>query len=92
MRPADWVVVAAASGEPDDLDERVAGEEPDELRTDIAGGADDPDADPELGSRPAVRRDRRNGLEARAHGRARPFAEGCLWPRPGIGWTAVMGA
>jgi hypothetical protein len=92
VRPADRVVVAAARCEPDDLDERVASEEPDQLRADVAGRADDPDADLRAGTRPAVRRDRRSGLEARAHGRAKPFAEGCLWPRPGIGWTAVMSA
>ena len=46
---ADRVVVAAARREPDDLDVRVASEEADQLGADVAGRADDPDADPELG-------------------------------------------
>ena len=48
---ADRLVVAVATGEPDDLDVRVARQEADELRADVAGRADDPDADP---SRAAV--------------------------------------
>ena len=38
-------------GEPDDLDVRVAGEQPDQLGADVAGRADDPDPDP---ARPTV--------------------------------------
>ena len=82
----------AAGGQRDDVDERVPVEEPDQLGADVPGRADDPDADAELGARPAVRLDRRTRLETRAHGRAEPFAEGCLWPGPGIGWTACMDA
>ena len=89
---ADRLVAAAARGQRDDVDERVAVEEPDQLGADVAGRADDPDADPQVRSGPAVRRDRRLRLQARAHGRARPFAEGRLLSRAGIGWTADMGA
>ena len=65
MDPGDRVVVAAAPGEPDQLDVRVAGEQPDQLGADVAGRADDPDADP---PRPAGRVDARaaSGQDARA--------------------------
>ena len=59
---ADRIVVALATDEADELDVRVAREQADELAADIAGRADDPDADP---PRPAGRVDAR----ARSAGR-----------------------
>ena len=49
---ADRIVVAVAAGEPDDVDVRMARQQPDQLGADVAGRADDADADP---ARPAVR-------------------------------------
>ena len=46
MDPGDRVVVAAAPGEPDQLDVRMAGQQPDQLGADVAGRPDDPDPDP----------------------------------------------
>jgi hypothetical protein len=98
MGQLDRLVVPIASLETGDLDIRVAREDPDQLRTDVAGCADDPDADApwavtvhaaSLGTgrtSPAVRRDRRG----------RPCAHGRTWPLTGggidvhLGWTAVM--
>ena len=92
MDGANRLVAPATRGQRDDVDERVSIEDPDQLGADVAGRADDPDANAKVGARPAVRRDRRTRLEARAHGRARPFAEGCLERVPGIGWTTCMDA
>ncbi len=81
MDPADRVVVAAAAGEPDELDVRVAREQPDQLGADVPGRPDDADPDapgtagrihapPGAGEADrATRRDPRERLEARAHGR-----------------------
>ena len=94
MDRPDGFVVAAAADETDDLDGGVAVEEPDELRTDVAGGADDgdPDATPGCGfghgSRPAIRLGRR--LEAPAHRRVRPLSGGRHLRKSG--WIAVMDA
>jgi hypothetical protein len=70
----------------------VAVEEPDEFRPDVAGRTDDPDADPLTRFRTAVHIGREPWLQARAHGRAKPFAEGCLWPGRANDRTAVMSA
>ncbi len=86
---ADRIVLAVTAGQPDDLDVRMARQQPDELAAGVPGRADDADPDP---SRPAidrnaarragedprrpVRRDRRGRPESCAHGRTRPFAEG----------------
>ena len=102
---ADRVVLAVAAGESDDLDVRMARQQPDELGTDVPGGTDDADADP---SRPAVRahaplgageeprrlvrRDRRGRSEPRAHWRTWPLTGGWLGLLAGSGRTVVMGA
>ena len=105
MVAADRVVLAVAAGEADDLDVRMAGQQPDQLGADVPGRTDDADADP---SRPAVgahaalrageeprrpvRRDRRGRPEPRAHGRTRPLTGGWLGWLAGSGRTVVMGA
>ena len=83
----DRLVVALPAHEADDADVRVAAQEPDELRADVAGRPDDGDPD-RIGGRVAggcarvrgrvrtrstVRLDRRRP-ERRAHGRAKPLA------------------
>ena len=54
MHAADGIVVALAADEPDQFDIRMAGEQPDQLATDIPGRPDDPDPD---AARPAGRVD-----------------------------------
>ncbi len=46
MVAADRIVVAVATGEPDDVDVGMAGQEADQLRADVPGRADDADAQP----------------------------------------------
>ena len=66
----------------------MAIEQTDELRADVAGGADDGDPDRGRFVRPAIRLGRR--LETRAHGRTVPLAAAGLGRRSG--WIAVMDA
>ena len=65
----DRLVVAAASRQADDLDVGMARQEPDQLRADVAGRADDPDADPlrrDQAGDPSRSRDRAGGPRSRA--------------------------
>ncbi len=85
MVAADRLVLAVATREPDDLDVRMARQQPDELRADVPGRPDDADTDApravpavrrdateragEESRRRLARRDHRGRLETRAHGR-----------------------
>jgi hypothetical protein len=102
---ADGIVVAVATGETDEIDVRMAGQQADELRADVAGRADDPDPDTPRsavrlfaaggagqGPRRSVRRDRGGRLEPRAHGHTGRLTGGWLGLLAGVGWTVVMGA
>jgi hypothetical protein len=91
VEPPDRFAVAITALEADDLGRGMAAQQPDQLGADVAGRADDADADPLAGARPAVRR-YRSRFETRAHGRVRPLAVGRLEEVAGIGWTAVMTA
>ncbi len=88
--PGDRIALPLPSDEPGDPDVRVEGEEPDQLRADVARRADDRDPDRIAEKRPhagrrggagrgclvmTVRRDRRL-RRIRAHGRAGPLAGG----------------
>ena len=73
MARADGLVAIAAL-ETDDIGMGMAAEEPDQLGPDIAGRADDPDSDPIVAIRPAIRRDR-CGFDPRAHRRVGAEAE-----------------
>src|SRR3954447_21527764 len=87
---ADRLVLPVAAGQTDDVDVRMARQDPDQLGADVAGRADD--ADPEaalaVGSDPSLRpgdeprrplrRDRRGRSEPRAHRRSRPLTGGWL--------------
>jgi hypothetical protein len=76
MDAADRVGLPVSTLQADDLDGRMAGEDPDQLGPDVTAGADDPDPDLFLSrARPAVRPDRGRWLDPRAHGRTWSFAE-----------------
>ncbi len=66
----------SAPDEADDLDVRVAGQQPDQLATDIAGRPDDPDPQPPWSTGGSIPRSERGSM---------PVA----W-LVGIGWTAVI--
>jgi hypothetical protein len=92
VRRPDRLAIAIPALEADDVDLRMAAEQSEQLSADVAGRADDPDANAVAGARPAVRRDRSSRLEPRAHRRARTLTGGRLEVETGIGWTAVMAA
>ena len=81
--------LAAATDEPDDRHGWVSGEQPDELRADVAGRADDGDPD---------RRRGRPGRRSAAAAVSRPALTGASGRSPGAvssgrsGWIAVMDA
>ncbi len=89
MVARDRIVVTVATGESDEVDVRVASQQPDQLCADVPGRADDPDPQPTRAAvrvdpaaragedpRRAVRRDRGRRSEVRAHRHARPLAGG----------------
>ena len=94
--PADRLPVPAAPHQAGDLDVRMAREEADQLRADVAGRAHDRDADSGVrGARlargghptrhrngPPARHGRDDGPGGRAHGRTRPLTGGS----PGSSW------
>ena len=101
---ADRLVLAVPTGQPDDRHVRVAAQQPDQLRPDVPGRADDADPDPahavvpddpafRAGHEPRrpVRRDHRGRLESRAHGHrvARSGATSLTGDR--LGWLAGIG-